>query len=141
MKNLLFIIFICIFLLSCQKELAKDGDIYLGYIHFRYMPTENVDGEFRVAYAKSIHTIYFEKSSDKNSDKRIELNYDKKTKEFVGSFYFNNFPGLYYYSGKKVNGDFIITLFYVGLGSNSPKNSPPISAKKMGEIYLTPKQN
>jgi len=122
--------------LSCHKELVKNGDIYEGYIHFRDAPSANVDGEFRVTYVKETHSIFF----DKSPDIRIKLIYNKKTKEFVGDFYWNNFSRLFYYRGKKINGDFIITLFYIG-DADVSKNSPPILAKKKGDIFLTLKQN
>lgn len=123
----------CLFLLSCHKELAKDGDIYLGYIHFRDMSWENANGEFRVTYVKDLHTIYFNKSPDVV----IELNYDKKTKDFAGDFYWTNYSHLYY-RGKKINGDFIITLYYFG-GAVYSGSIQAILVNKVGDIYLTPK--
>lgn len=132
MKNLFYIVFICFFLLSCHKELVKNGDIYEGYIHLYERPLENIDGEFHVTYVKETYSIKIEISSDKI----IHLYYDKKTKDFSGEY---DWPYLrpIYFIGKKVKGDFIITLLYEEFISDLN----PISSRKIGDIYLTPKSN
>ena len=128
MKKFLYLTFICLFLLGCQKELAKDGDIYVGYIHLYERPLENIDGEFPVTYVKETNSIKIEISSDKI----IHLYYDKKTKDFSGEYDWPYFRQIYF-RGKKVNSEFIITIFY----PVKPEKNPPVFTTKVGDIFLT----
>lgn len=135
MKQLFYLIFTCLFLFSCHKKLAKDGVIYVGKIHYNSSTYFDGQGEF------IFHTLKENDSQNTFSllndtiSLNINIEYDKKTKEIIGSFKDIYINVAYTLRGKKIGSDFILGIFYLDIAN---ENSDGFN-QKLGSIYLTPK--
>jgi len=135
MKKLIYLASICLFLFSCHKELSNDGDIYLGEIYYKSSTYFDSQGEFVFRASKKHDSPNIFSLQNDTISLDINIEYDKKTKEIIGSFKDIYINVVYTLRGKKIGSDFILGIFYLDIAN---ENSEGFN-QKLGSIYLTPK--